>query len=561
MLRASVGTVLALLCAVGATGAGALTANASPSAAADTFTVVSAGAAAANPDQLTVVVDSPATITGLTARLLAGSTDELDPVLTQQAPAPTDPAGQTTWTAVIPVGTSPTGLALGDYTVSLDATFSDSGTGSATAPGLFGFLAQPTVTLTAASTTLTYPSVTAGLSGTVTLAYPDGTPDTTYTGVGVNILVGGQVVEQLPVDGSGNFADAKFTPLSTETVTAQATGLVTGETSSPVTLTVTTVKPKLTASASPSVETYGKPVTVSGTLTYPVSSGSVIVPNAQISVATNPGESPIATGTTGLTTGKYNIKLPVQSIGTTLYVTANSVPGLPSVTTTLPLNVAYPTEITSFKVSLSQYWRLSVSGCLSVTFSNQSVYFYRSSGLTVQYAQSSKGPWKKLAAINPNESGSYCKNTGIAFKGTFNAPENYAYYRVVYAGVKPVSHGIGFSATNSITRLAWKYDDRIVSAHISPTVVNAGGKLTVKGTLQYYYSGWHNYAGQTVIIILRPKGSSTWYYLRGVNAKTNSRGQFSATFKDPVSATWAAEYEGSSTHLSAVSSQVYVRLK
>jgi hypothetical protein len=561
MLRASVGTVLALLCAVGATGAGALTANASPSDA-DTFTVVSAGAAAANPDQLTVVVDSTATatITGLTAHLLAGSTDELDPVLTQQAPSPTDPAGQTTWTALIPVGTSPTGLALGDYTVSLDATFSDSGTGSATAPGLFGFLAQPTVTLAAANKTLTYPSVTAGLSGTVALAYPDDTADTTYTGVGVNILAGGQVVEQLPVDGSGNFADANFTPLSTETVTAQATGLVTGGTSNPVILTVTTVKPKLTASASPSVETYGKPVTVSGTVTYPASSGSVVVPNAQILVTTGLGQSPMATGTTDAN-GKYSIKVPVQSIGVTLYVTATSVPGLPNVLTTLPLNVTYPTEITSFKVSLNQYWQLSVSGCLSVTFSNQSVYFYRSSGLTVQYAPTSKGPWKKLAAINPNETTSYCKNTGIAFNGKFNAPENYAYYRVVYAGVKPVSHGIGFSATNSTTALAWKYDDRIVSAHISPTVVNAGGKLTVKGTLQYYYSGWHNYAGQTVIIILRPKGSSTWYYLRGVKAKTNSKGQFSVTFTDPVSATWAAEYEGSSTHLSAVSSQVYVRLK
>jgi hypothetical protein len=558
MLRASVGTALALLCAVGATAAGGLTANASPSDA-DTFTVVSAGAPAGSPDQLTVVVDSAATITGLTAHLLSGSTDELDPVLTQQAPAPTDPAGQTTWTALIPVGTPPAGLALGDYTVNLDATFSDTGTYSATAPGIFGFLAQSAVTLTAANPTLTYPDVTAGLSGTVTLTNPDGTPDTTYTGVGVDILVGGQIVEGLPVDGSGNFADPNFTPLTTETVTAQATGLVTGGTSNPVPLTVTTVAPKITASASPSVETYGKPVTVSGTLTYPASSGSVFVPNAQILVTTGPGQSPMATGTTG-TNGNYRIQLPVQSIGVTLYVTATSVPGLPNATTTLPLNVTYPTEITSLKVSLSQYWQLKVSGCLSVTFSNQAVYFYRSSGLTVQYAPTSNGPWTKLGAINPNESADYCKNTGIAFTGTFNAPENYAYYRVVYVGVKPVSQGIGFSPANSVAALAWKYDDRIIDRSISPTVVNAGGKLTVKGTLQYYSNrAWHNYAGQTVLIILRPKGSSTWYWI--VKVKTNSRGQFSATFTDPVSATWAAEYEGSSTHLSAVSSEVYVRLK
>ena len=93
--------------------------------------------------------------------------------------------------------------------------------------------------------------------------------------------------------------------------------------------------------------------------------------------------------------------------------------------------------------------------------------------------------------------------------------------------------------------------------------MNAGGKLTISGMLQYYYSGWHNYSGQTIWIDLRPKGNATWYWL--VKVKTNSKGQFSATFTDPVSATWQAVFEGNNNngvgHLSAGSSEVYVRLK
>ena len=99
---------------------------------------------------------------------------------------------------------------------------------------------------------------------------------------------------------------------------------------------------------------------------------------------------------------------------------------------------------------------------------------------------------------------------------------------------------------------------------MSPTTVNAGGKLTVKGTLQYYYNGWHNYGAQTIVVSLHPKSSgSTWYWL--VKVKTNSKGQFSTTFKDPVSATWQAAFDGNNSngvgHLAVGSAEVYVRLK
>ena len=153
-----------------------------------------------------------------------------------------------------------------------------------------------------------------------------------------------------------------------------------------------------------------------------------------------------------------------------------------------------------------------------------------------------------------------CGTGGVKFTGSHAAPGNYAYYRVVYAGAKGAT---SYAASASGAVLAWRYADRITGLKVSPSVVNAGGRLTVKGTLQFYYGEWHNYGGQTIWIDLRPKGRSTWYWM--VKVKTNGKGQFSATFKDPVSATWDAYFDGNNSngvgHLDTVSSSVYVRLK
>jgi hypothetical protein len=62
-----------------------------------------------------------------------------------------------------------------------------------------------------------------------------------------------------------------------------------------------------------------------------------------------------------------------------------------------------------------------------------------------------------------------------------------------------------------------------------------------------------------VLIILRPHGSGTWYWI--AKSRTNSAGRFSATFTDPVSATWSAEYTGNSTHLGAMAAKKDVRLR
>jgi hypothetical protein len=562
MLRAGVGATLAVLGALGATLAGSLTANASPAVEppADTLTVVSAAASATNPDQLVVVVDSPSTITSLAAEFqISTGADASTQALTQQSSEadPADPAQtQTTWTANLPVGAS--GLGLGNYVINVSGTFADSATYTVPGAAPFSFDATSAVTLSAVTVTVN-PATTTGVEGTVTLTYPDGTADTDYSGVMVNILAAGGGDGPLPVSGNGTFSDPDFAPSANESVSAETLGYgVASSVSVPIALTAP-LTPTLSLKVHSVAETYGKTATVTGTLDYTSGSSTVPLSGQKIWIARQVWDQSgqLATATTG-SNGSFSITLPAQPGATTLYVGFAPKPYLTSVETTLPVYVAYPTVINNLKVSLSQYWGLSVSGCLGLDSAKQGQKFTSTSGLTVQYASAAKGPWKSLFKIKGNEADAACGADGIKFSGSAGAPENYAYYRVVYAGT--TSH----TATDSNAVLSWRYDDRITGFKVSPTVVNAGGKLTVRGTLQYYHSGWHNYGGQTIFIDLHPKGSNaTWYWI--VKVKTNSKGQFSATFKDPISATWEAVFEGNNSngvgHLSAGSPEVYVRLK
>jgi hypothetical protein len=570
MLRASLGTTLALLAALGVTAAGSLAANASPAdAPADTFTVnLVTTVSPSLPNQLSVIVKSPSTITGLTASMMSGTDDEYDAALTMHSsfPDPTDPTQTITqWQAAIPMGTSPSGLALGNYTVNLTATYSDSTTSSVTDGGNFAYLVRPAVELTAANPRLTYGTTSTALSGTVTLANPDGTPDTDYTGLSVNISDGGQApLATLPVSGTGTFSDQAFTPPGGgDVIVAQvaATATVAMAESPAVDISEVAVTPTLTLNVNSVTETYGKPVTVTGTLMYVSGSTSIPVTSQQIWISTEQsGDTPLVTGTTG-TNGSFTITLPEQAAGGPLYVGSVDTNELLPVAVPLTLKVVHPTVISGLKVSLSQYWALTVSGCLGLPSGDNTERIAHTSGLTVQYAATTRGPWKNLVKINGNERDTTCGTGGIKFTGSATAPGNYAYYRVVYAGTTGAT---SYAAAASNTVLTWRYADRITGLKVSPTAVNAGGKLTIKGTLQYYYKTWHNYSGQVVWIYLHPQGSNpTWYWL--VKVKTNAKGQFSATFRDPVSATWQAVFWGNNNngvgHLSTGSSEVYVRLK
>jgi hypothetical protein len=563
-LRASLGATLAVLGALGAIVAGSHVANASN--ADDTFTVTQTQVTPGGPYQVLFETDSPTTpgLDGMSVAFMNGSIDVYNQEL-RALPSHTDPNNPSMtvgmWVADIPAGAS--GLPLGIYTMTLNGTFADGGTDSVATGVTVPFLASSAVTLSAASTSLSYPNNSTTLSGQVTLTNPDGTADTVFpAGLEVAFQEASGTLGYARVASDGSYS-YPISPAGTESFDAEVVGYATVEPSAPsaaVTLTVTNVTPTLKLNVNPVTETYGKPVTVTGTLTYGADSAPVAGQHVEvIDNAIRTGDT-IATVITAAN-GSFSFTLSEVPAGATVDVLAAGEDGVAAVTVPLTLKVVHPTTITGFKTTLNQNWGLSVSGCLGFPASDKTEKLAHTSGLTVEYEASSHGPWKKLAAINANEPDRACGTGGIEFSGSFRAPSNSAYYRVVYAGTAGAT---SYAATTSNSVLTWRYEDRITGFSASPTVVNAGGKLTIKGTLQYYYRGWHNYSGQTVVIYLHPKGSSpTWYWIYKV--KTNAKGQFSLTFKDPVSATWQVGFAGNNSngvgHLSTASPEVYVRLK
>jgi hypothetical protein len=218
--------------------------------------------------------------------------------------------------------------------------------------------------------------------------------------------------------------------------------------------------------------------------------------------------------------------------------------------------VKLPTVVSGFAATLNQDWRVSVHGCLAlragVPGSVPSL-----AGLTIQDAAGPDGPWRPLGGL-AKQASTVCGRGGLAFSGVLPARLNYAYYRASYAGGTDKA-GTGYLGSVSGKVLAWKYGDRISSFATSKRTVATGGKLTVSGRLWYYSGTWRYHAGQEVLIILRPQGKGTWYWI--AKPKTDSAGKFSATFTDPVSATWSAEYTGNSTHLGAIAAKKDVRLR
>jgi hypothetical protein len=563
MLRAGLSAALVVIAAVGMTASGAFSQKASAAEPpADTFSVAPSGLTT-GADQLTVVLDSPSALTGVTAEFetsVAGAapyTQSLSLQSTETDPQDSNQT-QTTWT----VNIAESALPLGNYALDLLGTFSDSTSYTAYGVGTFSFDATSSVTLAAAHTSLGYPNTAAGLTGTVTLTYPDGTPDTDYSGLSVLIIAAGTEIERLNVAGDGTFSDPSYAPAASESLIAEVSdyGIV-ASVSNTVALTVNNVTPHLALTVNHVSETYGKTATVTGTVSYTSGTASLPVAGQEVWVGNQEWDwgSPLATTTTN-STGGFSITVPAQQVAATLYIGTTNASYLTAVETPLQVDVVNPTVISGFKAALNQDWKVALSGCLAFASGNTAQSFSRTAGLTAQYQTKPNGAWLKLGTIPGNEAGQPCGTGGIKFTGTFTAPLNYARYRVVYAGTTGAT---SYAATASSAVLAWRYADRITGFKVSPTVVNAGGKLTVKGVLQYYYDGWRDYAGQVVTVNLNPRGSKSWYWF--VKVKTNSKGQFSATFKDPVSANWQAGFAGNDSngvgHLETGTPAVYVRLK
>jgi hypothetical protein len=549
---ALLGAVLGLVAGAGVAGAGVA------SAATDPITIVSAGSPASNVGDLTVVADSTVSITAMTADLVPFNTNVqptlLSPVLTQTGTASTaDGQIQSTWSVATPITESQ--LSLGDYQINLDVTFSDSTTTSLTNVGVLAFGDQLTFTVAANHTQVSYDNQVVIVSGSVTALNPDGTT-TPFADQAVTMVGTVEGDQSVPTDANGDFT-VTLRPQGGDWVLFEANinSGSRGE-SQAINFTAQLDPVKMTASLSATTVTYGNRVTASGTVTYDPAGSYVPLPDHIVTIYET--QDPYASVASAMTnaSGRFSVVLPNVAGDTTWTLNGGGVVGDPyldQASLSLPMKVNLPIAITGFHASLSQYWQLSYGGC--VGFARSIPGSYVQASLVIQYAPRPSGPWRTLNVETQLSGG--CGNQGARFSGTATAPVNYAYYRA-YERAVPSDGGTdpGRTAAASAAVLAWKYADRITGLSVSPRSLAAGGNLTVKGQLQYYRSGWHDYGSQLVYIVYRAKGSSTWYWI--VKVKANSAGRFSATFRDWTSATWSAVYEGNSTHLSAGGSSFYV---
>jgi hypothetical protein len=526
----------------------------------DTVTVTSDSfAPTPGGEQLSITVDTSAQLTGMIAHLTNTSTND-ETSETMQPPAAGAPAaGASTWTAPVTAGTAQGDLPPGTYSLTVDVTFQD-GTQIPGIPGatLLPFQQTPSFVLKF-NTVLSHDNQDPAVTGTVDVLNPGATAGTPYAGQPVTLVTAapaqGSVTEN--TDSNGGFTFSLTNPRPGETVFVEVPGSATvAAGQAQVTLTAHYDPVKMSASLSAGTVTYGGKVSVRGTVSYAPGAGAFVPLHGQtVRIYDQAGGVTTAAGS-AVTDGKGSFTATLPKVATSVHwVLQASGPYLNTATSTLPMKVNLPTAVTGFVATLNQFWQVSFHGCLGLS-AHVPGNVPSLAGLTIQYSIHPGGPWHTLGTVAKQTSYA-CGSGGLTFSGTRTAQVNYAYYRAVYAGGADQA-GTGYLPSASGAPLAWKYEDRITSFAVSKRVVSKGGKLTVSGRLQYYSAKWRDYAGQQVLVILRPQGSKTWYYI--ATPKTNPAGLFSATFTDPVSATWSAEFLGNSAHLATVAGMIYVQL-
>lgn len=202
-----------------------------------------------------------------------------------------------------------------------------------------------------------------------------------------------------------------------------------------------------------------------------------------------------------------------------------------------------PTSITGFTATADPQGTLTVRGC--VQDDSGDADFLVGSAAKIQYGARGSGPWRTLGDVR--EVGRYSSSCpGVEIAGTAHVRQNWAYYRVTFAGTWL------YAASSSDPVLVWKYLDRIEH----PAITRSGAYVTARGQLQHYYNGWKFSAGQQVKIVLEPEGGTKWYWI--AQPRTNAAGWFTATVRATVSAHWAASYPGDSTHFATGSPQTWI---
>jgi len=548
--------------AVGAAVALGTVATAFASAQTSDQVTINSVTASTDPGQLVISVTSDTPLSALTVTLASASNpDALQLSLANNFTLESGTSTNGTYELTDPITMSE--LPLGTYTVEVGAV--DSGGGVATDDGTsLYWLEQPTITLSAAQTTFSYANPSVVFSGTLSLAFPDGSADTASVS-GQQLLLtdnlddntssvttgaGGAFQVTASQPDSGAFYQVSFA--GTLTIAAAA--------SNSVQVSAVQDSAEVTANASATQLNYGQSLTISGLASYNPGSGYVPLTSSPVEIFTHPYDfdgltTPFTTITTNAE-GDYSVTFDDQRSGP-WYVYAGGLPGdadldqllTQASATTAPVDVADAVSITGLRGSLSPFAVLTLTGCLNDSYLGQGYEL----PLEVQYAARPSGPWHVLGTVEGVTS-KLCgtgPDYGSAFDYKITVAVAAAYYRLSYPGSSAYQRAVSGHVYEA------KILTEITNFAISRHTVARNGTVTVSGRLWKDTKGWQPFPRQKVFILFHYKG--VWYYFPHMPV-TSSSGTFSGTFKAYATAPWIAEYMGSRTYYACATVRVTVRV-
>jgi hypothetical protein len=203
-----------------------------------------------------------------------------------------------------------------------------------------------------------------------------------------------------------------------------------------------------------------------------------------------------------------------------------------------------PTTVTGSE-SVDKFGTVHFQGCLqSADHSLDDGANGLGTAVRVQYATSASGPWANLTTSVQYSGNKPGCDLGLA--GTARIHSTWSYYRIDFTGKD------GYQASASKPVLAWKYDDRIANFKAQ----RHGNTVAVSGELEYYYNGWHPYAGQRITVVFEPRGGNSWYW--HVKPTTNKSGRFTGSMTYKQAAHWSAGYSGNPTHFVTGAPQTWI---
>jgi hypothetical protein len=536
------------------------------------ITVLSASSPASSVGSLSIELESttPVVPSSISAQLSASGTNVVTVSDFDLTGGSNTGGTVTTWTVATPITVAQ--LPLGTYTIGVSASDTGGDTASVSDAGTLAYLIQPTITLAASPSTVSY-GQTLTFSGTVTGLFPDGS-EQPLAGQPVTISANAPAAT---TDSSGNFSvSVQAGPTTIYDATSFDAGIDTATVangfSNSADITIAPDPVQLTAQLSSNAVSYGTAVTLSGQISF--ESGTTWLPftGATIGVFNNYfGPFPnyidpyyaIDDSLVADNSGDFTVSLPVTGPEQlqAFYAPPTDASAwfdLPAAVN-LPLSVVLPDGLSQVTASLTPAGGVSLSACLDVDTPAGASYVNPVSvipdvpDVQFQYAGSPAGPWKTLISAAPTAAGANSNGTAECYSGQAKAPGTSEYYRAETDG------SVNFQPATSSAVHASIDPTRFGSFTVAPSRPKAGRPVTVAGLLQQHASNWRSLARQKVQVIFRAKGSKTWTVLRTLT--TRASGRFSAVIRLRHSGLLSARYLGDKTDLQCSARQIRIDIR